>query len=113
MIFFVNFGIVDELKTHYDKVILDCTHSQRSRSVYGVQGDPILAGRYFVACDLFNYDGVFAEVHPNPSESVSDAECAIHLDHLEGLVKQAKNVGSTIEERDDTLYYLPGDGAIE
>jgi 2-dehydro-3-deoxyphosphooctonate aldolase (KDO 8-P synthase) len=36
---FVNFGIVDELKEHYDKVILDCTHStQRSRSVYGTQG---------------------------------------------------------------------------
>ena len=111
---FVNFGIVDELKNHYDKVILDCTHStQRSRSVYGVQGDPILAERYFVACDLFNYDGVFAEVHPNPPESVSDAECAIHLDHLEGLVQQAKKVGSLSGERDSTLYYLPGDGAIE
>jgi len=44
---------------------------------------------------------------------VSDAECAIHLDHLEGLVQQAKKVGSLSGERDSTLYYLPGDGAIE
>ena len=94
---FVNFGIVDELKKHYDKVILDCTHStQRSRSVYGKQGDPILASRYFVACDIFNYDGVFAEVHPEPSKSASDAECAIHLDYLEQLVKDAKKVGELV-----------------
>jgi 2-dehydro-3-deoxyphosphooctonate aldolase (KDO 8-P synthase) len=91
---FVNFGIVDELKEHYDKVIIDCTHStQRSRSVYGTQGDSTLAARYFVACDIFNYDGVFAEVHPDPISSVSDGECAIHLDNLRGLVARAKAVG--------------------
>jgi len=92
---FVNFGIVDELKQYYDKVILDCTHStQRSRAVYGTQGDPVLAGRYFVSADLFNYDGVFAEVHPNPTESVSDGECLINLKNLEGLVKKAKEISN-------------------
>jgi 2-dehydro-3-deoxyphosphooctonate aldolase (KDO 8-P synthase) len=92
---FVNFGIVDELKKYYDKVILDCTHStQRSRAVYGTQGDPVLAGRYFVSADLFNYDGVFAEVHPNPKESVSDGECLINLKDLEGLVNKAKAVSN-------------------
>ena len=92
---FVNFGIVDELKQYYDKVILDCTHStQRSRGVYGTQGDPTLAARYFVSADLFNYDGVFAETHPKPLESVSDGECLIPLDELELLVNRAKAVGS-------------------
>lgn len=91
---FVNFGIVDELKKYYDKVILDCTHStQRSREVYGVQGDPILAGRYFVAADLFNYDGVFAETHPRPLESVSDGQCLIDLKDISGYISMAKNVG--------------------
>ena len=91
---FVNFGIVDELKKHYDKVILDCTHStQRSRAVYGTQGDPVLAARYFVAADLFNYDGVFAETHPRPDDSVSDGQCLIHLDNLKSLVQKAKTVG--------------------
>lgn len=92
---FVNFGIVDELKRHYDKVILDCTHStQRSRVVYGTQADRKLAERYFLAADIFNYDGVFAEVHPNPPSSVSDADCQIHLDDLEGLINKAKMIGS-------------------
>jgi len=92
---FVNFGIVDELKQYYDKVILDCTHStQRSRAVYGTQGDPTLAARYFVSADLFNYDGVFVETHPKPLESVSDGECLIPLDELELLVNRAKAIGS-------------------
>lgn len=92
---FVNFGIVDELKKHYDKVILDCTHStQRSRAVYGSQGDRVLAERYFVAADLFNYDGVFAEVHPLPPTATSDGDCQLFLDKLRGLVEKAKRVGS-------------------
>ena len=90
---FVNFGIVDDLKKSYDKVILDCTHStQRSREVYGVQGDPVLAERYFLSADIFNYDGVFAEVHPRPEESVSDGQCLIHLNKLQELVRQAKSI---------------------
>jgi len=92
---FVNFGIVDELKTHYDRVILDCTHAiQRSRQVYGSQGDRNLAERYFVAADIFNYDGVFAEVHPQPECAISDGDCQLRLSDLEGLVKRAKAVGN-------------------
>jgi len=91
---FVNFGIVDELKTHYDRVILDCTHAiQRSRQVYGSQGDRNLAERYFVAADIFNYDGVFAEVHPHPECAISDGDCQLRLSDLEALVGRAKAVG--------------------
>lgn len=90
---FVNFSIVDELKESYDRVILDCTHStQRSRAVYGTQGDRALAERYFIAADIFNYDGIFAEVHPNPSESVSDADCVLDLNNLSKLVTTADRV---------------------
>ena len=96
---FVNFGIVDELKKHYDKVILDCTHStQRSREVYGTQGDPILAGRYLTSAPLFNYDGVFAETHPRPEESVSDGQCLIHLDNLGKLIAINKGVQKLSEQ---------------
>lgn len=91
---FVNFGIVDELKKYYDKVILDCTHAtQRSREVYGTQGDRALAERYFVTADLFNYDGVFAEVHPNPPQAVSDGDCQLYLNRLDYLVHIADKVG--------------------
>lgn len=92
---FVNFSIVDTLKEHYDKVILDCTHAtQQSRSVYGSQGNRVLAERYFVAADLFNYDGVFAEVHPEPEIATSDGDCQLVLGDLKNLVEKAKRVGS-------------------
>lgn len=92
---FVNFGIVDELKKHYDKVILDCTHSiQRSRAIYGTQGDRKLAERYFLTADVFNYDGVFAEVHPNPPDATSDGDCQLYLDKLEELIVKSRKIGS-------------------
>jgi 2-dehydro-3-deoxyphosphooctonate aldolase (KDO 8-P synthase) len=92
---FVNFGIVDELKEHYDRVILDCTHAiQRSRAIYGTQGDRRLAERYFLTADIFNYDGVFAEVHPNPPDATSDGDCQLYLDKLEDLVVKSKKIGS-------------------
>ncbi len=91
---FVNFGIVDELKEYYDKVILDCTHAtQRSREVYGSQGDVALAERYLVGADVFGYDGVFAEVHPDPLTSPSDGECMIDLEKIDTLIKRADAVG--------------------
>tara|TARA_R110001632_G_scaffold184673_3_gene304899 strand:- start:718 stop:1491 length:774 start_codon:yes stop_codon:yes gene_type:complete len=91
---FVNFGIVDELKNHYDRVILDCTHAiQRSREIYGTQGDRKLAERYFLTADIFNYDGVFAEVHPNPPEATSDGDCQLYLDDLEELILKSKKIG--------------------
>jgi len=92
---FVNFGIVDELKKHYDKVILDCTHSiQRSRAIYGTQGERSLAERYFVSADVFGYDGVFAETHPNPPEAISDGDCQIYLQKISNLVSMADRVGN-------------------
>ena len=91
-----DFTIVDELKKYYDKVILDCTHSvQRSRKVYGAQGDRKLAERYFLASDIFKYDGLFAEVHPDPDNAISDGDCQIKLDRFgelrrkQGLIRKA------------------------
>jgi 2-dehydro-3-deoxyphosphooctonate aldolase (KDO 8-P synthase) len=80
--------IVDELKEAYDKVILDCTHStQRSRKFHGTQGDPILGGRHFVGASVYNYDGIFAETHPVPAESCSDADCQIHVNRIQRLIE--------------------------
>ena len=73
---------------------MDCTHSiQRSRAVYGTQGDRKLAERYFVSADLFNYDGIFAEVHPCPENAVSDGDCQIRLKDLKNLVNRSKLIG--------------------
>lgn len=85
--------IVDELKQSYDKVILDCTHStQRSRKVYGKQGDPVLAKRHFLAAPIYNYDGVFAEIHTNPSSSPSDGDCMIEMKDMKSLISRQQRV---------------------
>tara|TARA_R110002012_G_scaffold321601_1_gene550072 strand:- start:1334 stop:2125 length:792 start_codon:yes stop_codon:yes gene_type:complete len=94
-----DFGIVDELKAGYDKVILDCTHStQRSGKVYGTQGDPLLAARHVVAAPIYNYDGVFIETHFNPHMSPSDKECMINLNKMESLVKKQKEIIKLLEK---------------
>ena len=94
---FVNFGIVDELKKHYDKVIIDATHSiQRSRAIYGTQGDRALAEKYLISSDIFGYDGVFAEVHPNPPCATSDGDCQIYLDRIESLILKSETVKKVI-----------------
>ena len=85
--------IVDELKEVYDKVILDCTHStQRSRKVYGKQGDPLLAERHFLGAPIYNYDGVFAEVHTKPSTSPSDGDCMIRVKNMKSLLQKQERI---------------------
>lgn len=89
----VDFTIVDEIKSVYDKYILDATHStQRSREIYGVQGDRKLAERYFLMADIAGYDGVFAETHPNPVESTSDGDCLIYLNRIKELIQKSEEI---------------------
>lgn len=96
---FVNFGIIEELKKYYDKVILDCTHSiQRSREIYNTQGDRKLAEKYFMSADIFGYDGVFAEVHPNPSCAISDGDCQLYLSDIEKLINISSNISNSMKE---------------
>ena len=88
-----DFTIIDELKDAYDKVILDCTHStQRSRKFHGKQGDPILGGKLFLIAPIMGYDGVFAETHPIPEISTSDADCQIHINRIEKLISHQDKI---------------------
>ena len=84
----VDFASVDILKEHFDKVILDCTHSAQLTKPNGrIGGNPKLAERYFKAAEIFEYDGVFVEAHPTPSLSYSDADSVLPLDVMENLLK--------------------------
>jgi 2-dehydro-3-deoxyphosphooctonate aldolase (KDO 8-P synthase) len=84
----VDFASVDILKEHFDKVILDCTHSAQLTKPNGrIGGNPKLAERYFKAAEIFGYDGVFVEAHPTPSLSYSDADSVLPLDIMENLLK--------------------------
>lgn len=99
-----DFTIVDELKTGYDKVILDCTHStQRDKKVYGTGGDPLLAARHMVAAPIYNYDGVFVETHFNPKISPSDKECMINLDKIDDLLKRQEEALKLSEGLNDNI----------
>lgn len=84
----VDFAAVDILKDHFDRVILDCTHSAQLTKPNGrIGGNPTLAKRYFMAADIFEYDGVFVEAHPNPPLSYSDADSVIPLKEMSDLLR--------------------------
>lgn len=84
----VDFGAVDTLKKHFDKVILDCTHStQRLKDNGRTGGDYNMAIKYWKVADIFGYDGVFAETHPNPEDAVSDMDSQIPFDKMIELLK--------------------------
>lgn len=87
--FVVDFSSVDFLKEHFDKVIFDVTHSAQLPKPNGrMGGNPTLAARYFKTVDIFNYDGVFAEAHPNPPLSYSDADSVLPINEMIELLKQ-------------------------
>jgi 2-dehydro-3-deoxyphosphooctonate aldolase (KDO 8-P synthase) len=90
--------IVDLIKASaWDSFILDCTHSvQRSRQVHGVQGDRVLAKRYFLAAPVLGYDGVFAETHPDPDSAISDGDCQIPLSEMAELIARQDAVREAI-----------------
>ena len=94
----IDFTIVDTIKNSgWEKFIIDCTHSvQRSRKVYGVQGDRELAKRYFLSSKIMGYDGLFAETHPFPENATADGDCQLYLDHIENLVKTHDAIGTVL-----------------
>jgi len=94
----VDFGNVPVLKQYFDYVILDCTHStQRSTSDTNVTGgNRDLAEKYMYAAPIFNYDGIFAEVHPDPPNAFSDKDCQIPLNEIEGRIEMSSDIDNTL-----------------
>ncbi|MBK6949576.1 MAG: 3-deoxy-8-phosphooctulonate synthase [Haliscomenobacter sp.] len=85
----VDFGSLSLLCKSFDRVILDCTHSTQYVTNEGFTvGDSILAEKYFLASSIFGYHGVFAEVHIDPENAISDSTCQIHLNRIEHLIEK-------------------------
>tara|TARA_R110002153_G_scaffold50672_5_gene142504 strand:+ start:616 stop:1362 length:747 start_codon:yes stop_codon:yes gene_type:complete len=78
----VDFRGVDVMKEFADKVILDCTHSTQMAGEGITGGSRKLAKQYAQAAKIFEYDGVFIETHPDPSNAISDSESQVELDWL-------------------------------
>ena len=82
---------------HFAPVVFDGTHSVQTPSAASAGGSegqavsggqpefiPVLA-RAAVAAGV---DGIFLEVHDNPTEAKSDGANALHLDKLAGVLQQ-------------------------
>ena len=82
-------------------IIYDVTHSLQSPSAKGgVSGGdrefvPGLA-KAAVACGV---DGLFMEVHPKPSQALSDAATSFPLAKLKGLVKRILKIREALNEK--------------
>jgi len=71
-------------------VVVDCTHSvQRPNQLSGITGgDPELIETICLAAVATGADGLFLEVHPNPSQAKSDAASMLQLDELYPILKK-------------------------
>lgn len=95
----IDFSTVEYYKKHFDKIFLDCTHSTQFISKEGfTMGDRALAENYMMASQVFGYDGVFAEIHPDPNHAISDSFCQIELDRLPYLLEKFDNIKAVIEK---------------
>ena len=87
-------------------VIFDVTHSLQLPG----GGDGVTAGQAEfieplgsagVACGV---DGVFLEVHDNPAAAKSDAQNAMHLDHLEPLLRRLMAIDAIVKHAEARIH---------
>jgi 2-dehydro-3-deoxyphosphooctonate aldolase (KDO 8-P synthase) len=87
-------------------VIFDVTHSLQLPG----GGDGVTAGQAEfieplgsagVACGV---DGVFLEVHDNPASAKSDAQNAMHLDHLEPLLRRLMAIDAIVKHAEARIH---------
>lgn len=71
------------------RVIVDCTHSvQKPNQGSTTGGDAEMIETMARAAVAVGADGLFIEVHPEPSRAKSDAASMLRLDKLEGLLQR-------------------------
>jgi len=75
-------------------VVMDCTHSlQEPNKLSGVTGgDPTMIQTIVNAAIASGADGLFLEVHPDPSMALSDGANMLQLDNLESVLLRAKSI---------------------
>ncbi len=75
-------------------VIVDCTHSlQRPNQTCGVTGgDPSMIGVMCYASMAVGADGIFMEVHPEPSKAKSDAASMLKMDRVAEILEKCVRI---------------------
>lgn len=91
----VDFRNIPIMKEFADAVIMDCTHCvQKPSSNNGISGgEPQYIRSMALASKAFGADGYFFEVHPSPSNSLSDAGSVLDLSKLDGILDELQSVG--------------------
>lgn len=84
----VDFAAADEMIQYGDRLFLDCTHSTQRKKGDFTGGDRDLAAKYLMAAPIFGYNGIFAEIHPNPETAISDGDCQINLSDWSRLLNK-------------------------
>jgi len=86
----VDFRNISDMLEIVPTVVMDCTHSvQRPDAKDGkTGGDRRFVPAMALAAKAFGATGWFFEVHPTPSQGLSDAANMLELDKLEELVKK-------------------------
>jgi 2-dehydro-3-deoxyphosphooctonate aldolase (KDO 8-P synthase) len=86
----VDFTSIPRMKKIGVPVVVDCTHSvQRPNQTSGITGgDPELIETMCLAAVATGADGLFLEVHPDPSQAKSDAASMLQLDDLYPILKK-------------------------
>jgi 2-dehydro-3-deoxyphosphooctonate aldolase (KDO 8-P synthase) len=82
-------------------VVFDATHSVQlpggNRSSVGTSGEPEFIFPLARAGVAAGCDGLFVEVHPNPSAALSDAACQLSLELLDPLLFQVTQIDKLVK----------------
>jgi 2-dehydro-3-deoxyphosphooctonate aldolase (KDO 8-P synthase) len=81
------------------KVIVDCTHSvQKPNQGSTTGGDARMIETMARAAIAVGADGLFIEVHPEPSKAKSDAASMLKMDRLESILRVVSAVASATNQ---------------
>jgi len=89
------------MKKYGYPIIYDVTHSLQSPSARGgiSGGDRQFAPSLAKAAVACGVDGLFMEVHPNPSQALSDAYTSLPLAKIKNLVKSILKIKEATDEK--------------
>lgn len=96
----VDFRSIPWMKALGVPVILDGTHSLQvpNRSTGTSGGHPEMIETITCAGIAAGADGIFLEVHPDPSRALSDGENMLNLDLLDPLLRKLKSIKESVDD---------------
>ncbi|MGB5286867.1 MAG: 3-deoxy-8-phosphooctulonate synthase [Ignavibacteriaceae bacterium] len=80
-------------------IVMDATHSVQQPGIGGkTGGHPKFIKPLAKAAAALGIDALFLEVHPNPSQALSDSESQLPLSELEQLLKEVQEIDVLIKK---------------